>query len=113
MKRIEANISSVKLDDVKEAVRELGIEGMTVIEAKSDGKQWRRELGVYRGEIVSTDEIPGILVLVVVGDAQADAVVEAIRSAADWKGAAGSMIYVSHLHDSIRIRTEERGERSV
>ena len=113
MKRIEANISPLRLEDVKEAVCELGIEGMTVIEAKSVGKQWRREVKTYRGEIISMDEMPRVLVLVVVQDSQAEAVVEAIRTSANWKGAGGSMIYVSHLHDSIRIRTEERGERSI
>jgi nitrogen regulatory protein P-II 1 len=112
MRKIEAIIKQFKLDDVKEALQRVGIQGMTASEVKGFGRQ-KGHTEVYRGAEYVVDFLPKIKIEVVVGDAQADQVVNAISEAAGTGKIGDGKIFVSKLEDVIRIRTGEHGEDAV
>jgi nitrogen regulatory protein PII len=112
MRKIEAIIKPFKLDDVKEALQGIGIQGMTASEVKGFGRQ-KGHTEVYRGAEYVVDFLPKIKIEVVVAADMAERVVEAISSAADTGKIGDGKIFVSSLDDVIRIRTGEHGEDAV
>ena len=112
MKKIEAIIKPFKLEEVKDALGEVGIEGMTVSEVKGFGRQ-KGHTEIYRGSEYTVDFLPKIKVELVVGDGQADSAVGAIVKAAKTGKIGDGKIFVSPIENAIRIRTEETGEKAV
>jgi nitrogen regulatory protein P-II 1 len=112
MKKIEAVIKPFKLDEVKEALQELGVQGMTVIEAKGYGRQ-KGHTELYRGAEYVIDFLPKIKLEVVLADDQVEAVVEAIIQAARTGRIGDGKIFVSDVEEVIRIRTGERGPSAI
>jgi len=112
MKKIEAVIKPFKLDEVKEALQELGVQGMTVLEAKGYGRQ-KGHTELYRGAEYVIDFLPKIKIEVVVADDQLEAVVETISQAARTGRIGDGKIFVSDIIDVIRIRTGERGGQAI
>ena len=112
MKKIEAVIKPFKLDEVKEALQELGVQGMTVIEAKGYGRQ-KGQTELYRGAEYVVDFLPKIKIEVIIADDQLAAVVEAIAGAARTGRIGDGKIFVSHIEDVIRIRTGETGSVAI
>jgi len=112
MKKIEAIIKPFKLDEVKEALHEVGVSGITVTEAKGFGRQ-KGHTELYRGAEYVVDFLPKVKLEVVVDDALADKVVEAIQNAAQTGRIGDGKIFVSKIDDAIRIRTGERGDAAV
>jgi nitrogen regulatory protein P-II 1 len=112
MKKIEAIIKPFKLDEVKEALQELGVQGMTVIEAKGYGRQ-KGHTELYRGAEYVVDFLPKIKIEVVVADDQLDAALEAIVGAARTGRIGDGKIFVSDIVDVLRIRTGETGATAV
>ncbi len=112
MKKIEAIIKPFKLDEVKEALQELGVQGMTVIEAKGYGRQ-KGQTELYRGAEYVVDFLPKIKIEVVVADDQMDRVLEAISSAARTGRIGDGKIFVSEVLDVMRIRTGETGAIAI
>ena len=112
MKKIEAIIKPFKLDEVKEALHEIGVSGITVTEAKGFGRQ-KGHTELYRGAEYVVDFLPKVKLEVVVGDALADRVVEAIASAAQTGRIGDGKIFVMPIDEVIRIRTGERGEDAI
>jgi len=112
MKKIEAIIKPFKLEEVKEALAEIGVEGMTVVEAKGFGRQ-KGHTEVYRGSEYTVDFLPKIKLEVVVPDAQAAPAVGAIIKAAKTGKIGDGKVFVSSVEQAIRIRTEEKGEAAV
>ena len=112
MKKIEAIIKPFKLDEVKEALQELGVQGMTVIEAKGYGRQ-KGHTELYRGAEYVVDFLPKIKIEVVVSDDQLEAALEAIVSAARTGRIGDGKIFVSEITDVLRIRTGETGAAAV
>lgn len=112
MKKIEAVIKPFKLDDVKEALQELGIQGMTILEAKGFGRQ-KGHTELYRGAEYVVDFLPKLKLELVVNDDQADAAVEAIVQAARTGRIGDGKIFVSDVSQVIRIRTGEAGAIAI
>jgi nitrogen regulatory protein P-II 1 len=112
MKKIEAVIKPFKLDEVKEALQELGVQGMTVLEAKGYGRQ-KGQTELYRGAEYVVDFLPKIKIEVVVADDQLGAAVEAITSAARTGRIGDGKIFVSDILDVVRIRTGESGAQAI
>ena len=112
MKKVEAVIKPFKLDEVKEALHEIGINGLTVTEVKGFGRQ-KGHTELYRGAEYVVDFLPKIKLEVVVSDEQAEAVVDAIVSAANTGRIGDGKIFVMPLEETIRIRTGERGPEAV
>lgn len=112
MKKIEAIIKPFKLEDVKEALGEIGIAGMTVTEVKGFGRQ-RGHTEIYRGSEYTVDFLPKIKIEVVVTDAQVDAAIQAILKSARTGKIGDGKIFVVPVQQAIRIRTEERDEAAV
>jgi nitrogen regulatory protein PII len=112
MRKIEAIIKPFKIDDVKEALQAIGIEGMTATEVKGFGRQ-KGHTEVYRGAEYVVDFLPKVKLEVVVKDDAADSVVDAITQAAGTGKIGDGKIFVSALDDVVRIRTGERGEDAV
>jgi nitrogen regulatory protein P-II 1 len=112
MKKIEAIIKPFKLDDVKEALQELGVQGMTVLEAKGYGRQ-KGHTELYRGAEYVVDFLPKIKVEVVVDDGQLTQALEAIQQAARTGRIGDGKIFVSEITDVIRIRTGEAGASAI
>jgi nitrogen regulatory protein P-II 1 len=112
MKKIEAVIKPFKLDEVKEALQELGLQGMTVIEATGYGRQ-KGHTELYRGAEYVVDFLPKIKVEVVLPDDQLEAALEAIVGAARTGRIGDGKIFVSEVLDVLRIRTGETGEAAV
>ena len=115
MKMIAAVIKHFKLDDVRKALTEIGVQGMTVIEVKGFGRQ-KGHMDVYRGVEYEVKFLPKIKLEVAVPDEKADEVIETIAKAAK-SGESGEIgdgkIFVYDLQDAVRIRTGERGEEAV
>ena len=112
MKKIEAIINPFKLEEVKDALGEIGIEGMTISEVKGFGRQ-KGHTEIYRGSEYTVDFLPKIKVDLVVSSDIADRVVEAIvRSARTGKIGDGK-VFISDVEEAVRIRTEERGNLAV
>ena len=112
MKKIEAVIKPFKLDEVKEALQAVGVQGITVTEAKGFGRQ-KGHTELYRGAEYVVDFLPKVKVEIVVPDDRLDASVEAILKAARTGRIGDGKIFVSSVEDVIRIRTGERGEDAV
>src|SRR5256885_5803451 len=112
MKKLEAIIKPFKLEEVKEALAEMGIEGMTVTEVKGFGRQ-KGHTEIYRGSEYTVDFLPKIKLELVVGDSHADQAVAAIVKAAKTGKIGDGKVFVSKVEDAIRIRTEEKGEAAV
>ena len=112
MKKVEAIIKPFKLDDVKEALNEIGIQGMTISEVKGYGRQ-KGHKEIYRGAEYVVDFIPKVKIEIVVGDDRAGAVVETIMKAANTGKIGDGKIFVFPVDDAIRVRTGERGESAI
>jgi len=112
MKKIEAIIKPFKLEDVKEALSGLGVQGMTISEVKGFGRQ-KGHTEIYRGSEYTVDFLPKIKVEVVLPDSQVGAAVEAIVKAAKTGKIGDGKVFVSPVENAIRIRTEETGEQAV
>jgi nitrogen regulatory protein PII len=112
MKKIEAIIKPFKLEDVKEALSGVGVEGMTVSEVKGFGRQ-KGHTEIYRGSEYTVDFLPKIKIEVVVADAQVTGAVEAVVKAAKTGKIGDGKVFVSAIENAIRIRTEETGEQAV
>jgi nitrogen regulatory protein P-II 1 len=112
MKKIEAVIKPFKLDEVKEALQELGVQGMTVLEAKGYGRQ-KGQTELYRGAEYVVDFLPKIKIEVVVADDQLSAALEAITGAARTGRIGDGKIFVSEILDVVRIRTGESGAQAI
>ena len=112
MKKIEAVIKPFKLDDVKEALQEIGVQGLTVLEAKGFGRQ-RGHTELYRGAEYVVDFLPKIKIEAVVNDDQIAAAVEAIQAAARTGKIGDGKIFISDISDVIRIRTGETGAAAI
>ena len=112
MKKIEAIVKPFKLDEVKEALQEVGLQGITVTEAKGFGRQ-KGHTELYRGAEYVVDFLPKVKLEVVVSDDQAERVVEAIASAAQTGRIGDGKIFVSTIEEAIRIRTGERGGDAI
>ena len=112
MKKIEAIIKPFKLDDVKEALQEIGIQGMTVTEAKGFGRQ-KGHTELYRGAEYVVDFLPKIKLEIVLADDQVEAAIEAIQSIAKTGKIGDGKIFVSPVEQAIRIRTGEIGDSAL
>ena len=112
MKKIEAIIKPFRLTDVKDALHELGIQGMTVGEVKGFGRQ-KGHTEIYRGSEYTVDFLPKIKIEIVVADNQKDAAVQAIVKAAKTGKIGDGKVFVSSLEEAIRIRTDERGDSAI
>ena len=112
MKKIEAIIKPFKLDEVKEALHEVGVSGITVTEAKGFGRQ-KGHTELYRGAEYVVDFLPKVKLEVVVPDAQVEQVVEAIAAAAHTGRIGDGKIFVSSIDSALRIRTGERDEAAI
>jgi nitrogen regulatory protein P-II 1 len=112
MKKIEAIIKPFKLDDVKVALNEIGIEGMTVLEVKGFGRQ-KGHTEIYRGSEYTVDFLPKIKIELVLVDTLLDRAVEAIIKAAKTSKIGDGKIFVSSIEQAVRIRTEEKGDSAV
>ncbi|MDY6879882.1 MAG: P-II family nitrogen regulator [Thermodesulfobacteriota bacterium] len=112
MKKIEAIIKPFKLDDVKEALNEIGIQGMTISEVKGYGRQ-KGHKEIYRGAEYVVDFIPKIKIEIVIGSDRVDNVVETIQKAANTGKIGDGKIFVLPVEDAIRVRTGERGEDAI
>lgn len=112
MKKIEAIIKPFKMEDVKEALAEIGIEGMTVTEVKGFGRQ-KGHTEIYRGSEYTVDFLPKVKFEVVVGDDLAAKAVEVIAASAKTGKIGDGKIFVLPIENAIRIRTEETGEAAI
>ena len=112
MKKIEAIIKPFKLDEVKEALQDLGVQGMTVIEAKGYGRQ-KGQTELYRGAEYVVDFLPKIKIEVVIADDQLDRAVEAISAAARTGRIGDGKIFISEVIEVVRIRTGETGPVAI
>lgn len=112
MKKVEAIIKPFKLDEVKEALHEVGVSGITVTEAKGFGRQ-KGHTELYRGAEYVVDFLPKVKLEVVVDDMMADRVVEAICAAAQTGRIGDGKIFVSSIEQAVRIRTGERDTDAI
>ena len=112
MKKIEAIVKPFKLEDVKEALREIGIEGMTVSEVKGFGRQ-KGHTEIYRGSEYTVDFLPKIKLEIVAADEQVERAVETIVSSAKTGKIGDGKVFVSNIEEAVRIRTDGRGEQAV
>jgi len=112
MKKVEAIIKPFKLDEVKDALGQLGIQGMTVSEVKGFGRTGGKK-EVYRGSAYVVDFVPKVKVEVVVADSMIGQVIETILKAAKTGRIGDGKIFVVPIEEAIRIRTDERGEAAV
>lgn len=112
MKKIEAVIKPFKLDDVKEALHDLGLSGMTVIEARGFGRQ-KGHTELYRGAEYIVDFLPKVKIELVVADDQVDRAVEVIAASAHSGRIGDGKIFVSPVENAIRIRTGETGNDAI
>jgi nitrogen regulatory protein P-II 1 len=109
MQKIEAVIQPSKLDDVKDALVEVGIDGMTIMEARGHGRQ-KGHTEVYRGREYEVDLLPKVKIEIVVADEMVDKTVNAIITAARTGTIGDGKIFISKIDEAIRIRNDERGE---
>ena len=112
MKKIEAIIKPFKLDEVKEALQEIGLQGITVTEAKGFGRQ-KGHTELYRGAEYVVDFLPKVKIEIVLGDDMLDKAVDAIRRAAQTGRIGDGKIFVSNIEEAIRIRTGESGTDAI
>lgn len=112
MKKIEAIIKPFKMEDVKEALAEVGIEGMTVSEVKGFGRQ-KGHTEIYRGSEYTVDFLPKVKFEIVVSDAAVEKAVAAISSSAKTGKIGDGKIFVLPVESAVRIRTEETGDSAI
>jgi nitrogen regulatory protein P-II 1 len=112
MKKIEAIIKPFKLDDVKEALHELGLQGITVLEAKGFGRQ-KGHTELYRGAEYVVDFLPKVKIELVIDDGLVEQAIEAIQTAARTGRIGDGKIFVTSVEDAIRVRTGERGTEAI
>jgi nitrogen regulatory protein P-II 1 len=112
MKKIEAIVKPFKLQEVKDALNELGIQGMTVTEVKGFGRQ-KGHTEIYRGSEYTVDFLPKVKIETILPDAQVSAAVEAIIKAAKTGKIGDGKVFVSTIDEAWRIRTDERGDAAV
>ncbi len=112
MKKIEAVIKPFKLDEVKEALHEVGVKGITVTEAKGFGRQ-KGHTELYRGAEYVVDFLPKVKLEIIIEDSQVERAVEAIQTAAKTGRIGDGKIFVSPVEEVIRIRTGERGPEAI
>ncbi len=112
MKKIEAIIKPFKLDEVKDALNQIGLKGITVLEAKGFGRQ-KGHTELYRGAEYVVDFLPKVKIELIIEDEMVEKAVEAIRSSAQTGRIGDGKIFVSRIDDAIRIRTGERGDAAV
>ena len=112
MIKVEAIIQTSKLDPVKDALHEIGVEGMTVLEARGHGRQ-KGHTEFYRGREYTVDLIPKTKIELVVADDMAEKVVQAIVTAARTGKIGDGKIFTSRIDDAIRIRNDERGDSAL
>lgn len=112
MKKIEAIIKPFKLDEVKEALQEMGVQGLSVIEVKGFGRQ-KGHTELYRGAEYVVDFLPKVKIEVVLGDDQVDPAIEAIVGAARTDKIGDGKIFVAPVERAVRIRTGESGEDAL
>lgn len=112
MKKLEAIIKPFKLEEVKDALADIGIEGMTVSEVKGFGRQ-KGHTEIYRGSEYTVDFLPKIKIELVVSDALTDSAQAAIAKAARTGKIGDGKIFISPIEEAVRIRTEETGEAAV
>lgn len=112
MKKIEAIIKPFKLDEVKEALNDIGVKGLTVVEAKGFGRQ-KGHTELYRGAEYVVDFLPKVKIEVVIEDDLLDRAIDAIQTAAQTGRIGDGKIFVSTIDDVIRIRTGERGPEAI
>jgi nitrogen regulatory protein P-II 1 len=108
MKRIEAIIKPHKFEEVQEALREAGVQGMTVTEVKGFGRQ-RGHTEIYRGSEYTVDFVPKTLIEILANDEQVAAIIKTIEDAAKTGKVGDGKIFISEIQDVVRIRTSERG----
>jgi nitrogen regulatory protein P-II 1 len=112
MKKIEAIIQPHKLDDVREALSGLGVEGVTIADVRGHGRQ-KGHTETYRGQEYKVDFLPKVLLLVVVSDSAANQVVDAIATAARSGKIGDGKIFISSIDEAVRIRNGDRGEGAL
>ncbi len=112
MKKIEAIIKPFKLEEVKEALADVGVQGMTVTEVKGFGRQ-KGHTEIYRGSEYTVDFLPKVKIEIVVDDGQAGAVAEAIVKSANTGKIGDGKVFISTVEEAIRIRTGETGSAAV
>src|SRR6202161_3902493 len=112
MKKVEAVIKPFKLDEVKEALHEVGIKGITVVEAKGCGRQ-KGHTELYRGAEYVVDFLPKVKIEVVMEDSMVERAIEAIQQSAHTGRIGDGKIFVSSIEEAIRIRTGERGPDAI
>lgn len=112
MKRVEAIIRPHKIDDVREALTEIGIKGMTISEVKGFGRQ-KGHTEVYRGAEYKVDFLPKIKLELIITDSQVDATISAIVKSAKTGHVGDGKIFIIHVDDAIRVRTEEAGDGAL
>ena len=112
MKKIEAIIKPFKLEEVKDALGEIGIEGMTVTEVKGFGRQ-KGHTEIYRGSEYTVDFLPKIKIELVVGDNQMEPAVAVIVKAAKTGKIGDGKVFILNVEQAVRIRTDEKGEAAV
>ncbi len=112
LKKIEAIIKPFKLEEVKEALTEVGIEGMTVTEVKGFGRQ-KGHTEIYRGSEYTVDFLPKIKLEIILAEASVDKAVAAIVKAAKTSKIGDGKIFVLPVSEVIRIRTEDKGEKAI
>ena len=112
MKKVEAVIKPFKLEEVKDALAEVGIEGMTVTEVKGFGRQ-KGHTEIYRGSEYTVDFLPKIKLDIVVGDDNVEAATKAIISAAKTGKIGDGKVFISAIEEAVRIRTDEKGDEAL
>lgn len=112
MKKIEAIIKPFKIEEVKDALNEIGIEGMTVSEVKGFGRQ-KGHTEIYRGSEYTVDFLPKMKIEIVLADDAVQGAIEAIMKSAKTGKIGDGKIFVFHVENAIRIRTNETGEKAV
>jgi nitrogen regulatory protein P-II 1 len=112
MKKVEAIIKPFKLDEVKDALSEVGIQGMTVTEVKGFGRTGGKK-EVYRGSAYVVDFVPKVKIEIIVADSQAQQVMDAIEKSAKTGRIGDGKIFVTPVEEAVRIRTGERAEEAI
>ena len=112
MKKVDAIVKPFKLDEVKDKLNEIGVQGITVTEVKGFGRQ-KGHTELYRGAEYVVDFLPKVKLEIVIADAQVDEVIDTIMKAAQTGRIGDGKIFVTNLVDVIRIRTGERGEEAI
>ena len=112
MKKIEAIIKPFKMEDVKEALTEVGVEGMTVSEVKGFGRQ-KGHTEIYRGSEYTVDFLPKVKFEIIISDDRVQRAVDAIVQAAKTGKIGDGKVFILPIEDAIRIRTQERGESAI